>query len=360
MLTARRLQKRGHTVSVVSLCDPEERVVEFEDGTIPFTSLGMQRGHFDVRAIFKHAASVRSFKPDVVHAHMFHASLLSRLSRVLVRAPVHLSTAHNLEESSRWRNLAYRLTDPLSNLTTVVCKRCADRFVERGAVPKSKVLYVPNGMDFSDWRAEGSPRNLPLVELDISDDDFVWLAAGRLASEKDYPNLLRAVALLKQENHIHHKVLVAGDGEHRGDLASQIEREGLSNHVQLLGFRSDVRSLMTASDGFVMSSSSEGLPMVLLEAAAARLPSVVTDVGGNRELVKDGTTGYVVPPSDPGSLANAMNQLAVLPKEELSAMGQRALEIAHAEYDMETIVDRWESLYYELRNGKNRGTESEK
>lgn len=358
LLTAKRLLKRGHTVSIVSLCDPEGPVAEFEDGTISFTSLGMQRGSLDLGALFKHASAVRTFEPDVVHAHMFHANLLSRLSRMLARTPALISTAHNFEEVSRWRNLVYRLTDPLGSVTTVVCERCASRFVERGAVPRSRVLHVPNGMDFSSLNIDASVRAAKRAEMNLSDDTFVWLAAGRLALEKDYPNLLRAVSVLRRENHSNHKVLLAGDGSLRAELEAQIERDGLREHVEMLGFRSDVRSLMAASDGFLMSSNSEGLPMVLLEAAAARLPSVVTDVGGNRELVRDGVTGFVVSPSNHEALAGAMVRLASLPKRELEQMGQRALDHAVTGFDMDVVVDRWESLYYGLVSSRHQSPEA--
>jgi glycosyltransferase involved in cell wall biosynthesis len=105
---------------------------------------------------------------------------------------------------------------------------------------------------------------------------------------------------------------------------------------------------MSAADGYVMSSAWEGMPMVLLEAAAAGLPIVSTAVAGNSEVIGEGEGGFLVPPSDPESLAIAMLGLMELPAVQRRAMGERGRERVRSHFGLGQMVARWEALYREV------------
>jgi glycosyltransferase involved in cell wall biosynthesis len=115
----------------------------------------------------------------------------------------------------------------------------------------------------------------------------------------------------------------------------------------LLGERSDVSDLMSAADAFVMSSAWEGLPLVLLEASASSLPIVTTDVGGNREAVSEGISGYVVPARDPAALSLGMQRLLDLDHAERLAMGAAARALMASTFDMTVVSARWQAIYGE-------------
>ncbi|RKO68138.1 glycosyltransferase [Desulfofundulus salinus] len=123
---------------------------------------------------------------------------------------------------------------------------------------------------------------------------------------------------------------------------------GLTERVRFLGVRRDIPELMSSADAYVMSSAWEGLPMVLLEAAACELPVVSTDAGGNSEIVLDGVSGYIVPPRDPQALAAAMLKMMSLPEEERRAMGRAGRAHIEANYSLDHVVDQWEKLYRDL------------
>src|SRR5690606_30286895 len=112
----------------------------------------------------------------------------------------------------------------------------------------------------------------------------------------------------------------------RGSLASEVEAQsralGLEEHVRFLGARTDVPALMSAADGYLMSSAWEGLPLVLLEAASAGLPIVATDVGGNAEVVMPGVNGMLVAAHDPRALHDAIEQVVAMPAEQRRAWGE--------------------------------------
>lgn len=116
--------------------------------------------------------------------------------------------------------------------------------------------------------------------------------------------------------------------------------------------RKDIPALMNAADAYVMSSSWEGMPLVLLEASSVGLPIVTTDVGGNREVVIDGKSGFLVPPKNSEALAQAMLKMMDLPEKLRKSMGQAGRKYIKENYSLEHVVDMWEELYIEFTKNK--------
>lgn len=342
---AREFKTRGWDVSVVSLLAPTPRWKELEAYGIPVTSLGMRRGVPDLRALWRFVRCVRSFKPDVVHAHMIHPNLLTRLARIIAPVPVVISTGHSTDEKSRLRELAYRWTDRLSDLTTNVSEASVRRYVEVRIAPAERIRFVPNGIDLSRFSRDRDVRSKKRKELSLGDSDFVWVAVGRFDEQKDYPNLLRAVAELDD---VPFKLLVAGDGSLLPDMRQMAKDLMVQDKVHFLGVRSDINELMNAADAFVMSSAWEALPMALLEAAATALPIVATDVGGCAQIVLDGQTGRCIRSQDSVALADAMRQIMGMEENERHQLGFNGAEHAREMFGLDNVVDQWSEIYQEL------------
>ena len=117
---------------------------------------------------------------------------------------------------------------------------------------------------------------------------------------------------------------------------------------------------MSAADGYVLSSAWEGMPVVLLEAAAVGLPIVATKVGGVPEVVEDRVTGSLVPPGDPASLATAMQQIEALTREERLAMGQRGRSLVQERYSADSVMAMWERLYSEVLPAPSAGADGQR
>ena len=289
-----RLQSRGWTVAVATLVENAERRAALEEAGVEVHTLGMARGVPDVRAVFRLVSLVRDFRPTVVHSHIVHANLLSRVARLFCSIPLLVSSAHSVNEEGRWREIAYRLTDRLADLTTNVSHVAVQRSVEVGAAPAHRIRFMPNGIDLkrfcrdAELRAGCAPPSAP-------DRAFVWLAVGRFDASKDYPNLLRAFSEIA-DHAARPVLLMVGEGPQRQEMEESVRAHQLEEGVRFLGRREDVPALMNAADGYVMSSAWEGLPIVLLEAAATGLPIVATDVGGNAQVVVDEETGELVRP----------------------------------------------------------------
>jgi len=351
-----RLKSRNWDVRVISLMPPRAYVVEMQAAGVSVFSLDIKRKVPDPRPFLRLARLIRVWRPEIVHSHMVHANILARIVRPLVRVPVLVCTAHTIDErgrkgSGRLREFLYRLTDPFCDLTTQVSQAGLERYVRVGAVPRHKIRYIPNGVDTERFKPNFEDHLKVRKELGV--DGFVWLAVGRFDPPKDYPNMLQAFARVvhKYSNTI---LLIAGDGPLRETMENMARELGVEKYVKFLGIRRDIPQLMNAADAYVMSSSWEGMPMVLLEASATGLPIVATDVGGNREVVLDGITGFLVPPRNPEALAEAMLRMMDLPEEKRREMGKAARKHIEENFSLDRVVDMWEALYKELLEQKGR------
>jgi glycosyltransferase involved in cell wall biosynthesis len=344
---ALELKRKGWVVAVACLVEPTAYVGQLKAAAIPVHSLRMPRGIPDPRGICRLRSLIRKFNPDVVHSHMVHANLLSRVARLICRFPVLICTAHNLRETSErggptWhKELLYRATDFLADTTTIICGAASERYLRIGAVPAGKLRVIHNGVDTEHFSPSKNRRPAARKALNVA-DHFVWLAVGRLVHQKDYPTLLRALTLLGRSKWV---LLIAGRGPLAADLQAECEVLGLSERVRFLGGRENILELYHAADAFVMSSRFEGLSAALLEAASMGLPSVVTRVGGNTDIAIDGVTGYVVEPQNPTVLANAMRSIMDAPPEERLAFSIASRRRCVDNFQFETISQRWLELY---------------
>ncbi|MEN3001833.1 MAG: glycosyltransferase [Armatimonadota bacterium] len=348
---ALRLKQRSWVVSVASMLPPAAYVDELEAAGIRVYNLRMRRKVPDPRAIWRLAVLVRRMRPTIVHSFMVHANLLARICRLFSPMPVLICSARNINEGGRWREWAYRLTDPLCDLTTQVCKAGMEGYIQRRVVPSHKITYVPNGIDTARFAPNPTIRGTLREQLGVG-DRFVWLTVGRLEPQKDYPNLLQAFHQVVKTYPTSAYLLIVGKGPLQNSIEATIERMELGQQMRLLGIRTDIPELLNAADAFVMASAWEGMSNALLEASACALPIVATDVGGNSEIVLHGKTGLLVPPRQPQALAEAMQQIMNLSPTERQAMGQAGRAHVVANFELERIVDRWEQLYIQLLNQK--------
>jgi glycosyltransferase involved in cell wall biosynthesis len=267
--------------------------------------------------------------------------MMARMLKILHPATTVLSTVHNVYEG-RWpRMFAYRLTDLLSHHTIAVSQAAADRYVRLKAVPARKLSVVANGIDIAELAPSPDRRISLRAQMGVQ-DEFVWLAAGRIAPAKDYPNLLSALA------RVHAAVpnaslWIAGEAVSASFEVTKALAADLGASVRWLGLRRDIPALLDAADGFVLASAWEGMPLAVGEAMAMEKPVVATDVGGVRELMGD--TGFIVPAKSSEDLAEAMLKMMRRTDEERRRLGLAARERIVAHFSMDAKADEWEALY---------------
>jgi glycosyltransferase involved in cell wall biosynthesis len=351
LAAARELRARGHDVLIVSLTPLGPMGLRARSLGIATESLEMPRGIPDPRGLVRLIRIVRAWRPDVLHSHMVHANLMARALRLVTPVPALVSTIHNIYEGGPLWMAAYRLTNGLVDHMTIISEAAADRFVRERIVPRELLRVVSNGVDPEPYRQVPAGARDGLRQALGLGQQFVWLAVGRFEIAKDYPNMLRAFATVR-ERHPEAVLLLVGRGSLQAETEELARELKLGEGVRFLGVREDVPALVSAADGYVMSSAWEGMPMVLLEAAAGGLPIATTRVGGNHEAVLEGESGFLAPPRDHHALASAMLRLMGLPETERRRMGERGREHVRTHHGLTRVVERWEELYREVLGRK--------
>jgi glycosyltransferase involved in cell wall biosynthesis len=344
ILLAKGLQRRGWRVSVLALTGAGgDAAADLIAAGAGFLSLQMRKGLADPRGWIRLHRWLRRESPDVVHAHLPHAAWLARWSRLAAPVRVVVDTLHSCSTGSLGRRLGYRWSGWLVDRVTAVSHAAAAAHLSARMAIAGKLVVLPNGVDVEAWRPNAPVRTAVRRELGL-DEEFLWLAAGRLDPVKDYPTLLAAMASVPEPA----RLLIAGSGPLQDELLRLSAQLGLEQRVRFLGFEPDLRRWMRAADGFVLSSRCEGLPMGLLEAAACALPAVATDGPGTPEVLVHGQTGWLAPAGDCTALAESMTRMMQTAPEVRRAMGERARQLVIERFSLETILDRWEALYSDL------------
>jgi glycosyltransferase involved in cell wall biosynthesis len=253
--------------------------------------------------------------------------------------------------------LTYRFSDWLSRRTIAVSEAARERYVRLKAVPARKSGVITNGIETDEFVPNAAKRAEMRAEASV-EENFIWLAVGRLAPAKDYPNLLHAFALLPKacaEAPLRQagappaaRLWIAGSGEtgYEEGLRRLASELGIADSVRWLGTRQDVAGLLDAADGFVLASAWEGMPLAVGEAMAMAKPVVATDVGGVRELT--GETGRLVPAKDSDALAETLCATMRLSAEERKRIGKAERQRILDGFSMERKAEEWEKLYEEL------------
>ncbi len=354
MLLAKGLRGRGWRVSMVALSgNGGAAAAELRGSGIAFVTLEMRKGLADPRGWIRFNRWLWRERPDVMHAHLPHAAWLARWSRLTAPVPVVVDTLHSSHAGGIGRRIGYRLSSWLPDRVTAVSHATAESHLAAGMVSAERLEVIANGIDVDAWRPDKKVRAAARRELGLA-DEFLWLSVGRLEAVKDFPALLRTMARVPKEA----RLVVLGAGRLHDELVDMASRLGLEQRVRFAGFDPDVQRWMQAADGFVLASRYEGLPMVLLEAAACGVPLVATNVSGTREVVVNGKTGWLSSVGDADNLAAAMTKLMAEPTTDRRAMGAHARTRVSELFSLQRILDRWETLYAELleTNAKERRT----
>jgi glycosyltransferase involved in cell wall biosynthesis len=348
MLLAPGLKQRGWKVSVVALSGTGGSAApSLEAKGVEFVSLRMHRGLPEPGGWMRFHQWLRQAAPDVLHAHLPHAVWLARWSRLAAAVPVQIDTLHTSATGGPIRRLSYRLSSSLPDRITAVSHAAAQAHIAARNVDRCRLLVLPNGVEPQRWHRDAQLRSVARRELGLT-TEFLWLAAGRLEPVKDYPTLLRAMARLQ----VSANLVIAGSGWQQSELTSLSARLGLAGRVRFLGFVNDVERWTQAADAFVLSSRWEGLPTALIEACAAGLPAVATDVPGVREVLgPNADEAMLAHPGDPSGLARAMSSLMLMPAEVRQAIGECAQRFAAEQFSLQSVLDRWENLYQGLLHG---------
>ncbi len=295
----------------------------------------------DLAAARQLAALCKSEGYEVIHAQYPRENYIALLAKGFgCKARVVFTSHLILHQSLPWKILNRRFT-PKNHAVLTVCTH-GKQVLEQNGVAKDKIKIIFNGVDASKM----PPKNRAVLqEFGISDGEKVVTILTRFSEEKGVPFLLGSVAKLKEITPVPFRVLVVGSGPDFDRDKALVPQLGIGDKVILAGFRTDTAALLAASDIYLNSSSSEAMSFAILEALGAGLPLVVTDVGGNPELVDTGRVcGFKVPYGDERAYAEAI--AALLEDDSLRARFSAAARAkAQNEFDLTRLQDMVFEIY---------------
>ena len=254
-------------------------------------------------AVARLVQRIRAERPDLVHTHLIHGDThgqaAARLCSVVGVSSFH--GCHPFYERPPYGAVS-RLAWRSPRVTIAISEHLRRYLVERKLAPADRVRVIHYGMDVAGWRFTEDERERERARLELGPDDVAVVVSSRLVPEKGHADLIDAMAIaLRGDDRL--RLLVAGDGPLRESLEAQAATVLPPGSYRFLGFVADIRAFMNAADVFVFPTTpdfGEGFGLAALEASAVGLPIVATSVGPIPEVVADGVSGRLVPPSRPG------------------------------------------------------------
>lgn len=318
------------------------------------------RGPFDFGYLRSLIQLVRREGVSLIHTHLFSTSVYGSVVGAVCRVPV-VCTFHGQADAAgeRFRRAKLQILNRSGSRVVFVSESLRRFFLELGGLNPARTEVIYNGIDTEQFapRADRSFRD----EVGVGPDEPLIGAVGNVRESKDYPNFLRAAALLHRRDP-RYRFVVVGDSR-PSPLMSEVlalrAELGLESVVTFTGFREDVERVMAALDVFVVSSSAEGFSLTTVQAMAAGLPVVATRCGGPEEILRNGDVGVLVPTRSPEALADAVQRLVDRPAERRRITLAARAE-AESRFALTSMVSGYETLYERclgLRPSARRGAE---
>ncbi|OVE74146.1 hypothetical protein BVX94_01435 [bacterium B17] len=323
----------------------------------------------DWRVVKQLIAFVRKENIDILHAHNSLGQLYSVIASIYLRIPVVVTYHGQASMGNNRLHLLRRVLCRFSKCVIAISKDVEMLLLGEKVVRPAKLHTVHNGVDIKSFVSDSDTGSPVRRALGISDETFVIGTVGRLAREKNYKMLIRAFAEASEAcqakskeqrgkskekdsadsaslREIDLKLLLVGDGPERERLAQFAFDEGLADRVIFAGQQSDMKSYYEAMDVFCLTSNTEGTSIALIEASCHGLPAIVTDVGGNSEVVKDGVSGIVVGVNDAEAMSSAM--IKIINDISLGIkMGQAGVKHCSAKYSASGMASEYKGIYQE-------------
>ena len=335
--------RQGHEVTVI-VGGEGDVTEEFAKKGIAYRSLRFLSRPInpfrDAQAYAEVRAALKRLRPELVSTHNAKAGVLGRIAAHSLGIPV-LFTAHGwiFTEGvpvieARAYLWAERTVGPLAHRIITVSDFDRQLALKHRVAPADKVVAIHNGMPDIPVTARASPTTTPPRLIMVA----------RFETQKDHSTLFKALANLK---HYPWHLDLVGDGPLRPGTQALAEKLGLTERVHFLGTRTDVTTLLAGSQIFLLITNWEGFPRSILEAMRAGLPVVASDVGGSRESVEDGQTGFLIPRGDVKRLQERLEPLLASPelRQKMGTLGRQRYE---AEFTFERMFQKTKEIYREV------------
>lgn len=354
---ARMMMERGHWLCMISFIEnfrKNELLDEAMRQSIPVWVLSGSHP-FDPKPIWKLREHIRRNRIDILCTHGYKSTVIGRIASWMAGCPQIVISRGWTGETRRVRcyEMLDRLFLLLADAVVAVSEGQRQKILTCGVRP-NKVRVIHNAIDLDCF--PGPAERGIRAELNIPGDAVLVVTAGRLSPEKNHLGLVEAAKrVLEKMPGVY--FVIFGEGFLRHELEKAVAEAGIGDRFFLPGFRSDVRSLLHECDIFALSSHTEGLPNVVLEAFACRKPVVATSVGGTPEVVQQDENGFLVPAGEMGLFADAILKLASDPELRRN-MGDNGYEHVMTAFGYAVQTDAYVEIFSELLGKDGRFAEA--
>lgn len=322
---ASQTDKKQFDVFVVAIGTQKEMLPQFQASGVEPLVLNM---HKTPRSFFSTLMKLKKFvqhqQIDLIHAHLFHGVLMAALVKMLGAKVKIVFTPHSINLESRIRECFLWLMRPLRSCDILFAKHMNTNF------RTTNFRVIPNGIDTEQYG--NRETKFPI---------FTFLAVGRFSPEKNFGALVELATQIPKRYTF--QIFIAGEGPEWESIQKRIQKRSLEKRIQLLGMRKDVPQLCQQANAFLLPSLWEGLPIVLLEAGAAALPVIATDVGAIGDLI-DSETGYLM---EMDQFAKAMCEV-MDDYKTAEAKGQALQQKVKNRFDLSIIIEQHQALYKKI------------
>jgi glycosyltransferase involved in cell wall biosynthesis len=328
---------------------------------IQVKTLRMRRGIPSLAGFSDFCKLLRSEKPQILHAWMYHANLLGLVAGKIVGVPKTVWAIRcsdmDFSKYSVLSRVVFKAGAVLSRWPDVIVfnSRVGMAFHSQRGFANRHMQFIPNGIETSRFRPDADASASVRNELGCGPSDVLVGHFARFDPMKDHETFIRGAALIRQTVPAV-RFLMAGTGvtAQNGTLMEMLRQAKLLDCFSLLGVRSDIPRLMAALDLFCSTSAfGEGFSNVVGEAMASGVPCVVTNVGDSAEIVGD--AGLVVPPRDSDALAQACVKILIMPADDRARLGLSATNRIRENFELQIVHEQYEALYERLGNATLNG-----
>ncbi|OVE80029.1 hypothetical protein BVY02_01520 [bacterium J17] len=305
----------------------------------------------DFRLPFKISQIIKSEGAHLVHSHLLDSNFYASIAAKIARVP-HVGTEHgdvHHTKKKRFAKLKLLCSQLCGTRFTAVSSFTNNKLHDLG-VSKKRSQVLPNPVVMPPDLSPEERRKLrsEFCGYDFEESAWLWIHVANLRPVKNQQLLIRAFQIAKEKSQVSQRFLIVGDGPEREGLENLAKELGVEGDIHFIGFRNDVPSCLAASDGFLLSSLSEALPVSLLEAGVAGLCLISTDVGGVRDVISEPSLGSLVPSEDYEAFAEAMIEVVNLDEQEKRLRREKIKEHIQNNFSESVVKERYVQLYREL------------
>jgi glycosyltransferase involved in cell wall biosynthesis len=306
-------------------------------------------GRRDAGFLWRMVRELRRLRPAVVHTHGHHGRYWGRLAALLAGVPLIVHTEHNPDLTPPKPRWVYeglnRLLNPRTSAFVDFTSRRREELSAAERIPLEKIVVIPNGMPAAP--PDPGRRDRARTALGLADGEIAVIGVARLFPQKRHDIAIDALAALPEPLRARTRLIVAGDGPLRDELAARAEAAGVAGRVSLLGFRTDARELLAGADVALMTSAREAMPLAMIEGMLEGAPVVSTPWNGAEKMLGEGRFGLVARDFSPAAVADAIREVVERPAEA-AERAAAARTYASVEFDVGTQARRYAQLYRDL------------